>query len=174
VCTVKSFADYTFIVSDPEVLHNRGGTRVQFYTVPKRKTRKYQWVCQNIEVRCASGVYTYFECWSLNTSKSVYDTFFIPEHLRHERYWARTETWLESGSPELQYRVGRLMKDGGADPDTPWGLARGSHQLRACPAEATPIRRETILVWDNQTGVLQPPLEFRGAKYWPFTPPRKA
>jgi hypothetical protein len=42
----------------------------------------------------------------------MYDTFFIPKHLRHERYWARTETWLESGSPELQYRIGRLMNRG--------------------------------------------------------------
>ena len=84
---------------------------------------------------------------------------------------------MEPGSPESQYKVGSIMDDGGAHPDTPWGLARGSQQLRPCPDNVTPIRRETILIWDQTTAsdgrvkfVMKYPLEFRGATSWPFTP----
>jgi hypothetical protein len=119
-------------------------------------------IYQNITVKFNGEEITYSECWTYNTTKSVVDEFHMPKHLFENepyfRYQALAECWFELGSPDPSYKPGSLLDDG-ADPKTPWGRAKGRWDLREVPENASPIRRETILLWSS--GIMHEPIEIR-------------
>jgi hypothetical protein len=119
-------------------------------------------IYQNITVKFNGEEITYSECWTYNTTKSVVDEFHMPKYLFENepnfRYQALAECWFELGSPDPSYKPGSLLDDG-ADPKTPWGRAKGRWDLREVPENASPIRRETILLWSS--GIMHEPIEIR-------------
>jgi hypothetical protein len=114
-------------------------------------------IYQNITVKFNDEEYTYSECWTYNTTKSVVDEFHMPEHLFENvlnfRYQTLAECWFELGSPDPSYKQGSLLEDG-ADPKTPWGRAKGRWDLREVPENASPIRKDRPwkILWDDSGG----------------------
>jgi hypothetical protein len=157
-CAVRRQKRATLFVNDYECLKNNAGIRVRFTVSTGRFS-----IFQNIRVWAGGQYYEYSEMWSANTTKSIWDYFQIPLHCRGQRYRSIAVTWLEiqhPGDGREKYIVGRMdeSNDGGTDPDTPWGEARGTWELRTVPAHTTPIRRETIIRWDTD-GIMLEPIE---------------
>jgi hypothetical protein len=131
-------------------------------------------VYQNVRVEAGGEfLFQYSECWSLSTSKTQWDYFGIPPHLRFARYKSVTQLWIERqlpGDDRASYKLGRMSpdNDGGTDPTTPWGATHGRWDLRTVPPNTTPILRQTILRWDDN-GVLRQPIEIVSRR--PPSPP---
>eukprot|EP01047_Picozoa_sp_COSAG01_P003378 COSAG01_NODE_98_length_26629_cov_56.866453_28_plen_570_part_01 len=143
-----------------EILPDNAGIRVRLTVdAPGRFV-----VYQNVRVEAGGEfLFQYSECWSVSTSKTQWDYFCIPPHLRSSRYKSVTQMWIERqlpGDDRASYKMGRMSvdNDGGTDPTTPWGSTRGRWALRTVPPNTTPILRQTILRWDCD-GVMRQPIE---------------
>jgi hypothetical protein len=150
----------TLNIGEFECLPDNAGIRVCLtVSTPGRFT-----VLHNVRVEAGGKIlFQYSECWSMSSSKSQWDYFCIPVHLRGTRYKSVTQIWIERqliGDDRASYKLGRMSEDddGGTDPDTPWGATYGRWALRTVPPLTTPICRETILQWDDD-GVMRQPIE---------------
>ena len=127
------------------------GTRVKISLAPNKKANYTAY--QNIKVTLGSDTYDYSEAWSMNTTKTVHDTFMVSKDRRSETYRSVAYMWLEPGGVDKSYKAGKLFTD-------PWGTAKGKDGRRKPPDGATLIERVTTLKW-NKDGTMKPPTEKR-------------
>jgi hypothetical protein len=58
-------------------------------------------VFQNVRVEAGGKIlFQYSECWSMSSSKSQWDYFCVPVHLRGTRYKSVTQIWIERQLPD--------------------------------------------------------------------------
>jgi|EP01046_Picozoa_sp_COSAG06_P000235 hypothetical protein len=118
------------------------GMRVRIQLKPNKKASYTAY--QNITVRIGKDKYEYSEAWSLNSSKTQYDTFSVPEDLRKHTYRSTAEMWIEKGGVDKSYTVGKLYSA-----DTPWGLTKGSSKMRKVPVGTKVLYRKTVMKWSK-------------------------
>jgi hypothetical protein len=118
------------------------GRRVLIRLKPNKKANYTAY--QNITVKIGDDKYVYSEAWSLNTTKSRYDTFSVPDDLRHHKYKSTAEMWIEKGGVDSTYKVGKLYST-----RSPWGKTKGRWKLREIPANTKVTRRETVFRWSE-------------------------
>ena len=145
----------SLVVGDIERLPSDGGTRVRLRLSPNKKASYTAY--QNIAVFLNGRTWLYSEAWSLNTTKGVHDVFSLPEELRQQAWYvSAADIWLEPGGVDPSYKRGVAH-----DAETPWGTAKGRHELRRPPQGAEVTRRVTRLEWD-QSELLAEADEWRG------------
>ena len=110
------------------------GMRVRIQLKPNKKANYTAY--QNITVRIGKDKYKYSEAWTLNTSKTQYDTFSVPEELRDQTYRSTAEMWIEKGGVDKSYQKGKLYSA-----DTPWGMTKGRMKMRKVPPGTKVTRR---------------------------------
>ena len=118
------------------------GRRVLIRLKPNKKANYTAY--QNITVTIGKDKYVYSEAWSLNTTKSRYDTFSVPPDLRHLTYKSKADMWIEKGGVDGTYKVGKLH-----DAKSPWGKTKGRWKLREVPADTKVTHRETKFTWSK-------------------------
>ena len=118
------------------------GMRVRIQLKPNKKANYTAY--QNITVRIGKDKYKYSEAWTLNTSKTQYDTFSVPEELRDQTYRSTAEMWIEKGGVDKSYQKGKLYRA-----DTPWGMTKGRMKMRKVPPGTKVTRRKTVMKWSK-------------------------
>jgi hypothetical protein len=101
----------TLNIGEFECLPDNAGIRVCLtVSTPGRFT-----VLHNVRVEAGGKIlFQYSECWSMSSSKSQWDYFCIPVHLRGTRYKSVTQIWIERqlpGDDRASYKLGRMSED---------------------------------------------------------------